>query len=169
MVNSGDPLHAVVTPLRSRPSAPSSGRDNPICAAITTPRLGASMGTGSAGGGGKEAAGAGAADIPHSFRNTAAAAATVLTAAGELLRVLAAPVRIAIVLQLNESPCCVHELAEAVRTPQSLVSQHLRILKAARVVASERAGRQVVYRLVDEHLASIVSAAVVHAAEDPMK
>lgn len=91
----------------------------------------------------------------------------VITAAGELLRAIAAPVRIAIVLRLNESPCCVHELVDALQTPQSLVSQHLRILKAARVVAGERAGREVVYRLVDDHLARIVVAAVIHAAEDP--
>lgn len=91
----------------------------------------------------------------------------VITAAGDLLRAIAAPVRIAIVLQLNESPCCVHELVDALQTPQSLVSQHLRILKAARVVAGERVGREVMYRLVDDHLAGIVVAAVVHAAEDP--
>lgn len=91
----------------------------------------------------------------------------VITAAGDLLRTIAAPVRIAIVLQLNESPCCVHELVDALQTPQSLVSQHLRILKAARVVAGQRAGREVVYRLVDDHLARIVVAAVIHAAEDP--
>ncbi|MCV7067583.1 winged helix-turn-helix transcriptional regulator [Mycolicibacterium farcinogenes] len=89
----------------------------------------------------------------------------VIGAAGELLRVLAAPVRIAIVLHLNESPRYVHEIAEALQTPQSLVSQHLRILKAARVVAGERVGRQVRYRLVDDHLAHIVVAAVVHVAE----
>ncbi|MFN3003640.1 ArsR/SmtB family transcription factor [Mycolicibacterium wolinskyi] len=91
----------------------------------------------------------------------------VLNAAGELLRVISAPVRIAIVLQLNGSPRCVHELVDALHTPQSLVSQHLRILKAARVVAGERVGREVKYRLVDDHLARIVLAAVVHAAEDP--
>ena len=50
--------------------------------------------------------------------------------------------------------------------PQPLVSQHLRILKAAGVVAGERSGREVLYRLVDHHLAHIVVAAVTHAGED---
>lgn len=90
----------------------------------------------------------------------------VLNAAGELLRAIAAPLRIAIVLQLRGSPRCVHELVDALDVPQPLVSQHLRILKAARVVAGERAGREVVYRLVDDHLARIVVAAVSHAGED---
>ncbi|CAJ1581735.1 metalloregulator ArsR/SmtB family transcription factor [[Mycobacterium] wendilense] len=89
-----------------------------------------------------------------------------LDAAGDILRALAAPVRIAIVLQLRESRRCVHELVDALDVPQPLVSQHLRILKAAGVVAGERSGREVLYRLVDHHLAHIVVDAVAHAAED---
>jgi|RhiMethySRZTD1v2_1073278.scaffolds.fasta_scaffold1552874_1 ArsR family transcriptional regulator, zinc-responsive transcriptional repressor len=90
----------------------------------------------------------------------------VLDAAGDILRALAAPVRIAIVLQLQQSPRCVHELVDAVGVPQPLVSQHLRILKQAGVVANERSGREVLYRLVDHHLAHIVVDAVAHAGED---
>jgi DNA-binding transcriptional ArsR family regulator len=90
-----------------------------------------------------------------------------LDAAGDLLRALAAPVRIAIVLQLRESACCVHELVDALELPQPLVSQHLRILKAAGVVVGERTGREVHYRLVDDHLTEIVVAAVAHAGEEP--
>ena len=90
----------------------------------------------------------------------------VLATAGDLLRALAAPVRIAIVLQLRESQRCVHELVDALKVPQPLVSQHLRILKAAGVVDGERSGREVLYRLVDHHLAHIVVAAVTHAGED---
>ncbi|KLO30308.1 ArsR/SmtB family transcription factor [Mycobacterium haemophilum] len=92
----------------------------------------------------------------------------ILDAAGELLRALAAPVRIAIVLQLRESQRCVHELVDALGVPQPLVSQHLKILKAAEVVAGERSGREVLYRLADHHLAHIVVDAVAHAGEDPL-
>lgn len=91
----------------------------------------------------------------------------VLDTAGELLRALAAPLRIAIVLQLQQSQRCVHELVDALAVPQPLVSQHLRILKQAGVVASERAGREVLYHLVDHHLAHIVSDAIAHASEEP--
>jgi len=90
----------------------------------------------------------------------------ILDAAGELLRALAAPVRMAIVLQLRESHRCVHELVDALGVPQPLVSQHLKILKAAGVVAGERSGREVLYRLADHHLAHIVVDAVAHASED---
>ena len=88
-----------------------------------------------------------------------------LVAAGDLLRALAAPVRIAIVLQLRESECCVHELVQALAVAQPLISQHLRVLKSAGVVHGERHGREVVYRLADEHLAHIVIDTVAHVEE----
>jgi ArsR family transcriptional regulator, zinc-responsive transcriptional repressor len=88
-----------------------------------------------------------------------------LVEAGELLRALAAPVRISIVLQLRAAERCVHELVEALGVTQPLISQHLRVLKSAGVVYGERHGREVVYRLVDEHLAHIVVDAVAHAEE----
>jgi len=88
-----------------------------------------------------------------------------MTAAGDLLRALAAPVRIAIVLELREADRCVHELVESLGVAQPLISQHLRVLKAAGVVHGERHGREVVYRLVDEHLAHIVIDAVAHVEE----
>ncbi|PRX47091.1 ArsR family transcriptional regulator [Prauserella shujinwangii] len=89
-----------------------------------------------------------------------------LADAGELLRALAAPVRIAIVLQLREGDRCVHELVDALDVAQPLISQHLRVLKAAGVVHGERRGREVAYRLVDDHLAHIVVDAVAHVQEE---
>lgn len=88
-----------------------------------------------------------------------------LAAAGDLLRALAAPVRIAIVLQLLEHARCVHDLVDALGVTQPLISQHLRVLKSAGVVRGERRGREVVYRLVDAHLAHIVVDAVEHSQE----
>ena len=88
-----------------------------------------------------------------------------LAAAGDLLRALAAPVRIAIVLRLREAPCCVHDLVDALDLPQPLISQHLRVLKEAAVVRGARRGREVVYSLADDHLAHIVLDAVTHAEE----
>lgn len=107
---------------------------------------------------------------PHSTdRPTVAPVETrpvrTLSAAGDLLRALAAPVRIAIVLELREHDRCVHELVETLGVAQPLISQHLRVLKAAGVVRGERHGREVVYRLVDEHLSHIVVDAVAHVEE----
>jgi DNA-binding transcriptional ArsR family regulator len=90
---------------------------------------------------------------------------SVLADAGDLLRALAAPVRIAIVLQLRDADRCVHELVAALDVAQPLISQHLRVLKTAGVVQGDRRGREVVYRLVDDHLAHIVIDAVAHVQE----
>ncbi|OAP23705.1 HTH-type transcriptional repressor SmtB [Amycolatopsis sp. M39] len=108
-----------------------------------------------AGGTGGRSAGSGPAVMPPG----------VLADAGELLRALAAPVRIAIVLQLREADRCVHELVDELDVAQPLISQHLRVLKTAGVVQGERRGREVVYRLVDDHLAHIVVDAVAHVQE----
>jgi ArsR family transcriptional regulator len=101
-----------------------------------------------------------------SLAEASAPSRDVLETASDILRALAAPVRIAIVLQLLESQRCVHELVDGLGVAQPLVSQHLRILKAAGVVAGERSGREVLYRLVDQHLAHIAIAAVTHAQEE---
>ena len=86
-------------------------------------------------------------------------------AAGELLRALAAPVRIAIVTELGGGPKCVHELVESTGAAQPLVSQHLRVLRGAGVVRGERRGREIAYSLTDDHIGHIVADAITHARE----
>lgn len=86
-------------------------------------------------------------------------------AAASLLKAIAHPLRLAITEELRAAPRCVHELSEAVHANQPLVSQHLRVLRAARVVAADRRGREVVYRLEDEHVGHIVADALTHATE----
>lgn len=91
---------------------------------------------------------------------------TAFVAAGELLKALAAPLRAHLVSLLDEhGPMCVHELVESLDVAQPLVSQHLRILRAAGVVVGDRNGREVTYRLADDHIAHIVADAVTHAKE----
>ena len=86
-------------------------------------------------------------------------------AAGELLRALAAPIRIRIVTKLATGQHCVHELVDHLNVAQPLVSQHLRVLRAAGVVCGTRRGREMIYSLTDHHIAHIVADAVAHAGE----
>jgi ArsR family transcriptional regulator, zinc-responsive transcriptional repressor len=86
-------------------------------------------------------------------------------AAGELLKVLAAPARLAIVTELAEQPRFVHELVARLGMSQPLISQHLRVLRGARLVGVERRGREAAYSLVDQHVAHIVADAVHHSKE----
>lgn len=68
-------------------------------------------------------------------------------------RALAAPVRIAILEVLAQAPRSVEELAGAVGQTVANTSQHLRILREARLVEGARARSFVTYRLAGEHVA----------------
>lgn len=90
-----------------------------------------------------------------------------LSGAAQLLRALGNPIRLAIVTALADGECCVHELVDTTGVSQPLVSQHLRVLRAARLIAGTRRGREIAYRLADDHVAHIAADAILHAAESP--
>lgn len=69
----------------------------------------------------------------------------------EVLRVLAHPVRLQMVHQLiKKTSLNVSELQRYLAMPPSTVSQHLGKLKSHKVVAYERKGLEVFYRVDDE-------------------
>jgi len=84
---------------------------------------------------------------------------------GDLFRVLASPVRVAIVDLLADQECLVHQLVEATGVAQPLVSQHLRVLRDARLVRRVRRGREMTYALRVAHVAHIVRDAIAHTKE----
>ena len=88
-------------------------------------------------------------------------------AAGELLRVLSAPLRLAIITRLSQGPASVGVLTHEVGHSQPLVSQHLRILRSSRLVQVSTDGRERIYKLVDDHVAHIVMDAIRHTTEPP--
>ena len=49
--------------------------------------------------------------------------------------------------------------------PQPLVSQHLRILRGARMVATRKQGQGVWYSICDQHVAHILGDAMKHTQE----
>lgn len=89
-----------------------------------------------------------------------------VVAAAELFKVLSTPLRVGIVVELARAERRVQELVDLLGASQPLVSQHLRLLRAARLVRGVRRGREVVYALTDEHVVHIVLDAVKHARED---
>jgi len=88
-----------------------------------------------------------------------------LHATVDVLKAIGSPVRLAIVLQLAKEPRCVHDLVEAIGASQPVVSQHLRVLRAMRLVTGTRRGNEVVYSLDDEHVARIAQDALRHVQE----
>jgi DNA-binding transcriptional ArsR family regulator len=88
-----------------------------------------------------------------------------LDEAAELLRALGHPLRLHLVHELQAGARCVHELVSATGASQPLVSQHLRVLRSARLIAASRRGREVAYRLTDEHVSHIAADAIRHGLE----
>ncbi len=62
-------------------------------------------------------------------------------------KALSDPTRVSIIGHLSDGPRCVGVLAEALGVTHSAVSQHLRILREAGLVESERRGCRVHYAL----------------------
>ncbi|HTQ18551.1 metalloregulator ArsR/SmtB family transcription factor [Mycobacterium sp.] len=80
----------------------------------------------------------------------------------DTLQALASPTRLLILTRLRQSPCSVTDLATAVRMEQPSVSHQLRLLRNLGLVARDRNGRSVVYRLYDDHVAALLDEAVYH-------
>jgi ArsR family transcriptional regulator, arsenate/arsenite/antimonite-responsive transcriptional repressor len=79
----------------------------------------------------------------------------------DLLTALADPARLRIVSMMAASPggsVCGCELEDPLGLAQPTVSHHLRILREAGLIAGERRGRWVHYRVVPERLAEITDA-----------
>lgn len=83
----------------------------------------------------------------------------------DLFGALSSPVRAAIVHRLAVGPESVGSLVESLGLSQPLVSQHLRVLRGARLVSTTRRGREVVYALTDEHVAHVFLDALNHTKE----
>lgn len=89
-----------------------------------------------------------------------------LAAAVALFSALAHPVRLHVLTLLDRrGEASVGELQAACGVEQSALSHQLATLRRARLVATERSGRKVVYRLADHHVAHIVRDALLHVAE----
>jgi len=85
----------------------------------------------------------------------------------DMFGALSSPVRAAIVHRLAEGEQTVGHLVSELGLSQPLVSQHLKVLRGARLVTSERRGREVAYSLVDEHVAHVFLDAYHHTKETP--
>ena len=83
----------------------------------------------------------------------------------EMFRLMSDPTRLRIILACLDAPAAVGEMAERLGISASLVSHHLRLLRAARLLQADRRGRQVFYVVGDEHIRSMLSDMVDHVAE----
>jgi DNA-binding transcriptional ArsR family regulator len=83
----------------------------------------------------------------------------------DLFHLLGDPTRLRIVLACMPAPIAVSDIAATLELSGSLVSHHLRLLRAARIVKSERQGKQVFYSAADAHISGVLNDMLEHIAE----
>lgn len=88
-----------------------------------------------------------------------------ITELADIFRLMGDPSRLRIVLTCLYGPVSVNEIAEFLGLSQSLVSHHLRLLRAARILKAERRGKQVFYTAADDHVRGVLEDMVEHISE----
>ena len=80
-----------------------------------------------------------------------------LAEATECLKIVAHPVRLRIVEILMQGEFQVHQIAALCDLPPHQTSEHLRLLQGRGLLAAERRGRSVYYRIADPRLPALIS------------
>ena len=84
----------------------------------------------------------------------------------ETFKALADDTRAQIILLLGKGEKNVGELVNRLNAPQSTVSRHLSVLRAAGLVATRREGTSIYYQLTGAHVANLVEQAFSHAEHE---
>lgn len=84
----------------------------------------------------------------------------------ETFRLLGDPSRLRILLYCLQSSRSVGDIAQSLDLSQTLVSHHLRLLRGARLVRSERRGKQIFYEVADAHVSTMLIDMASHIDED---
>ncbi|MCY4637996.1 MAG: metalloregulator ArsR/SmtB family transcription factor [Acidobacteria bacterium] len=83
----------------------------------------------------------------------------------EMFRLMGDPTRLRIILGCLSGPRPVGDIAQRLGLSSSLVSHHLRLLRAARVMRGRRHGKQVHYGVADEHIGRVFLDMLDHVVE----
>jgi ArsR family transcriptional regulator len=66
----------------------------------------------------------------------------------KLLKAVADPTRLQVMVMLNKKPMTVEAIKERTKVEATLLSHHLKVLKDVKVVTAQRIGKNVLYRIV---------------------
>ncbi|MEM6323530.1 MAG: metalloregulator ArsR/SmtB family transcription factor [Pseudomonadota bacterium] len=75
---------------------------------------------------------------------------------------LADPTRLSIVIACMEQKRSAGEIAETLGSSASLTSHHLRLLRSARILKSERRGKQIFYTMADDCVRRVLEIMIEH-------
>ena len=90
---------------------------------------------------------------------------TAVVELADLFHLLVDTTRLRIVLACLDAPIAVNDIAKKLTLSSSLVSHHLRLLRAARIVKADRHGKQVFYAAADQHISDVLTDMLAHIAE----
>jgi len=85
----------------------------------------------------------------------------------EMFRLMGDPSRLKIISACLSGPISVSDIATKLALSQPLVSHHLRLLRAARVLRADRRGKQIFYEAADEHVKRVINDMADHVCEHP--
>ena len=84
------------------------------------------------------------------------------TELAETFGLLSDPTRLSIVIACMDNERSAGEMAESLGLSASLTSHHLRLLRSARLLRSERRGKQVFYSMADACVHSVLKIMIDH-------
>lgn len=83
----------------------------------------------------------------------------------DLFRLLGDTTRLRIMVTCLQGSTAVGDIAAELELTPTLVSHHLRLLRAARIVKAERHGKQVFYSAADGHISGMLREMLDHISE----
>lgn len=95
-----------------------------------------------------------------------------ITQLAETFGLLADPTRLSVVIACMDHERSAGEISEKLGTSPSLTSHHLRLLRSARILKSERRGRQIFYTMADACVHNVLKIMIEHIfthAHDPLE
>ncbi|MCH8181831.1 MAG: winged helix-turn-helix transcriptional regulator [Proteobacteria bacterium] len=104
-------------------------------------------------------------NAPHEETNTAPLSPGQTAELADMFRLMGDASRLRIVLACLDGPVAVGDIAARLGLSPSLVSHHLRLLRAGRILKATREGKQVFYAAADAHISRVVADMVAHVGE----
>lgn len=83
----------------------------------------------------------------------------------EIFKLFADETRLRIICAILNTELCVCDLCELLNLNQSAVSHQLQLLRKSKLVKYRKEGKQVYYKLQDEHIEGIIKMALAHIKE----
>ena len=90
---------------------------------------------------------------------------TTLNSLSEFFKIFSDKTRLKILWLLDKEELCVCDIAYLLDMTKSAVSHQLKILRLANLVKNRRSGKEVYYKLSDNHIEQIFETALCHITE----